>query len=46
MGLIKIKSFLHSKQNYQQNKKTTYGMEENNSKWCNCQAVNIYKQLI
>ena len=30
--LIKFKRFLHSKGNHQQNKKTTYGMEENISK--------------
>ena len=34
MGPNQAYKLLHSKENHKQNKKTTYGMEENIWKWC------------
>ena len=39
--LIKLIKLLHSKENYKQDEKTTYGLGENICKWCNEQGLNF-----
>ena len=39
--LIKLIKLLHSKENYKQAEKTTYGLGENICKWCNEQGLNF-----
>ena len=39
--LIKLTSFCTAKENHKQNKKTPYGLGENNCKWCDWQGLNF-----
>ena len=41
MGPNQTYKILHSKGNYKQNEKTTYGLGENIHKWCNTQELNF-----
>ena len=46
LGPNQAYKLLHSKGNYKQNEKTTYGMGENICKWCGQQGLNSqYRQV-
>ena len=41
MGPNQAYKLLHSKGSHKQNEKTTYGLGENNCKWCDLQGLNF-----